>query len=118
GAGRPLVFVHGLLANSRLWRKVIALLEPRFRCVAPDLPLGSHRLPMNSDAELTPPGPSRALSRTSSPRAGSTRDGLPLPALSTPHLTDPTIAAFSTRSPARATSAPSLQDPSPIIFSR
>ena len=61
GAGRPLVFVHGLLANSRLWRKVIALLEPRFRCVAPDLPLGSHRLPMNSDADLTPPGLARLI---------------------------------------------------------
>src|SRR5262249_11797515 len=56
GVGRPLVFIHGLLVDSRLWRKVIALLDLHFRCIAPDLPLGSHRMAMNPDADLTPPG--------------------------------------------------------------
>jgi pimeloyl-ACP methyl ester carboxylesterase len=54
------VFVHGLLANSVLWRDVIAELAPRFRCVALDLPLGGHSLPM-PDADLTPPGIARLI---------------------------------------------------------
>ena len=42
GEGPPVVFVHGLLVDGRLWRKVTPLLEDRFRCIVPDLPLGSH----------------------------------------------------------------------------
>jgi pimeloyl-ACP methyl ester carboxylesterase len=60
GDGPPLVFVHGLLANSVLWRTVIAELAPRYRCVALDLPLGGHALPM-PDADLTPPGIARLI---------------------------------------------------------
>ncbi|MEN8184551.1 MAG: alpha/beta hydrolase, partial [Myxococcota bacterium] len=48
----PLVFVHGLLVNGDLWRKVVPELAPRFRCITPDLPLGSHELPMRPDADL------------------------------------------------------------------
>lgn len=36
GSGPPLVFVHGLLVDGTLWRKVTPLLEDRFRCVVPD----------------------------------------------------------------------------------
>src|SRR3954447_22443 len=61
GAGKPLVFVHGLLVNGTLWRKVTPLLEGEFRCVVPDLPLGSHREPMRADADLTPPGVARIV---------------------------------------------------------
>lgn len=61
GAGRPIVFVHGLLVNSLLWRKVIAELEGEFRCIAPDLPLGSHSNAMRADADLTPPGLARIV---------------------------------------------------------
>ncbi|HEX2161839.1 MAG TPA: alpha/beta hydrolase [Thermoleophilaceae bacterium] len=46
GAGPTLVFVHGLLVNANLWRKVIERLAPDFRCVVLDLPLGSHTLPL------------------------------------------------------------------------
>ena len=54
GSGAPIVFVHGLLVDGTLWRKVTPLLpEDRFRCVVPDWPLGSHLLPMNEDAELS-----------------------------------------------------------------
>jgi pimeloyl-ACP methyl ester carboxylesterase len=60
GAGPTLVFVHGLLANSVLWRDVVAELAPRFRCIAMDLPLGGHTLPM-PDADLTPPGMARLV---------------------------------------------------------
>jgi pimeloyl-ACP methyl ester carboxylesterase len=55
GSGAPIVFVHGALVDGGLWRKVIPLLEGEFRCLAPDLPLGSHRLPMPEGADLSPP---------------------------------------------------------------
>jgi pimeloyl-ACP methyl ester carboxylesterase len=56
GSGAPIVFVHGALVDGDLWRKVIPLLEGEFRCLAPDLPLGSHRVAMLKDADLSPPG--------------------------------------------------------------
>jgi pimeloyl-ACP methyl ester carboxylesterase len=56
GTGSPIVFLHGLLVNANLWRKVVARLSPDFRCVALDLPLGSHTLPMPDAADLTPHG--------------------------------------------------------------
>lgn len=55
GEGPPLVFVHGLLVNANLWRKVVRELAPSFRCVVPDWPLGSHVLPMAAGARLDPP---------------------------------------------------------------
>jgi pimeloyl-ACP methyl ester carboxylesterase len=56
GEGPPLVFVHGFLANANLWRKVIPDLSGHFRCFAVDWPLGSHYLPVEPEADLTPPG--------------------------------------------------------------
>jgi pimeloyl-ACP methyl ester carboxylesterase len=56
GTGEPIVFVHGLLVNGDLWRKVVPSLAKDFRCITPDWPLGSHELPMNADADLSPPG--------------------------------------------------------------
>ncbi|GIH16857.1 alpha/beta fold hydrolase [Rugosimonospora africana] len=57
GSGPPVVFVHGLLVNANLWRKVVpAVADAGFRCLAPDWPLGSHRIPMPADADLTPSG--------------------------------------------------------------
>lgn len=53
GEGRPLLFVHGLLVNGNLWRKVIPALAPHFRCIVPDWPLGAHRQPIEGD---TSPG--------------------------------------------------------------
>jgi pimeloyl-ACP methyl ester carboxylesterase len=61
GAGRPIVFAHGLLVDGTLWRKVTPRLDGEFRCVVPDLPLGSHRAPMDPGADLTPPGVARIL---------------------------------------------------------
>jgi pimeloyl-ACP methyl ester carboxylesterase len=61
GDGPAIVFAHGLLVDGRLWRKVTPLLEDRFRCIVPDLPLGSHRRPMNPDADLSPPGLARIV---------------------------------------------------------
>jgi len=56
GAGTPIIFIHGLLVNANLWRKVVARLAPAFRCISVDLPLGSHTLPMPEPADLTPHG--------------------------------------------------------------
>lgn len=56
GAGKPLVFVHGYLVDGRLWDGVVDRLSDRFRCLAPDWPIGAQRAPMNSDADLTPYG--------------------------------------------------------------
>ncbi len=56
GAGPVLVFCHGWLANANLWRGVIEHLAARFTCIALDLPLGSHRMPMRHDADLSPDG--------------------------------------------------------------
>jgi len=61
GSGEPIVFMHGLLVNGLLWRKVVPLLEGDFRCIVPDLPLGSHPEPMNRDADLSPPGLARIV---------------------------------------------------------
>src|SRR6476646_10915153 len=56
GNGPVLVFVHGLLANSALWRKVVpAISDAGYRCLTPDWPLGAHSIPV-PDADLTPPG--------------------------------------------------------------
>ena len=51
-----LLFVHGFLVDGRLWRKVTPLLDDRFRCVVPDLPLGAHAIAMDDGADLTPKG--------------------------------------------------------------
>jgi pimeloyl-ACP methyl ester carboxylesterase len=56
GGGPAIVFVHGLLVNANLWRKVVERLALRFRCIALDMPLGSHLVPAGPQADLTPPG--------------------------------------------------------------
>jgi pimeloyl-ACP methyl ester carboxylesterase len=61
GEGDPLVFVHGLLVDGRLWDGVVPLLSDRFRCLVPDWPLGSHRTPMNAEADLSPPGTAEVI---------------------------------------------------------
>lgn len=62
GSGPPVVFVHGALVNGRLWEPVIERLRGRFRCIAPDLPLGSHQIPLKPDADLSPHGLARIVS--------------------------------------------------------
>jgi pimeloyl-ACP methyl ester carboxylesterase len=61
GAGEPIVFVHGLLVNGSLWRKVTPGLESDFRCIVPDWPLGSHSPAMRPDADLSPLGLARLV---------------------------------------------------------
>jgi len=56
GEGPALVFIHGALVNGTLWDPVVERLAGRARCIVPDLPLGSHRTPLNPSADLTPTG--------------------------------------------------------------
>lgn len=59
--GTPVVFVHGLLVDGRLWTGVAdRLAAAGVRSYAPDLPLGSHRIPL-PDADLSPRGVARLI---------------------------------------------------------
>ncbi len=56
GQGKPVVFVHGYLVDSRLWDGVVDSLSDRCRCLAPDWPIGSQPMAMKPDADLSPYG--------------------------------------------------------------
>ena len=55
GSGSPAVFVHGVLVNANLWRKVVDRLATDLRCVTLDLPFGAHLEPIPPTADLSPP---------------------------------------------------------------
>ena len=58
----PVVFVHGFLVDSTLWDPVATQLAERgVRSVLVDWPLGSHRTPMNAEADLSPIGVARMI---------------------------------------------------------
>jgi pimeloyl-ACP methyl ester carboxylesterase len=51
----PVLFVHGILVDHRLWMKVAEeLARNGFRCILPDWPLGSHTQPVDESVPLTP----------------------------------------------------------------
>jgi pimeloyl-ACP methyl ester carboxylesterase len=56
GEGPPIVFVHGLLVDGLLWRKVTPTLQGEYRCIVPDWPLGSHRVALAPSADRSPRG--------------------------------------------------------------
>ncbi len=56
GEGKPVVFVHGYLVDSRLWDGVVDSLCDRCRCLAPDWPIGAQPMAMSPGADLTPYG--------------------------------------------------------------
>ncbi|HWM63323.1 MAG TPA: alpha/beta hydrolase [Solirubrobacterales bacterium] len=56
GEGKPIVFVHGYLVDGRLWDGVVDGLSDRFRCIAPDWPIGAQQIAMKPDADLSPYG--------------------------------------------------------------
>lgn len=60
GNGRPVVLLHGLVANGLVWRHVVDGLGDGTRCIAPDLALGSHT-PALPAADLTLPGLARTV---------------------------------------------------------
>jgi pimeloyl-ACP methyl ester carboxylesterase len=55
GAGPPVVLIHGLLVGGTVWDRVLPEISASARCIVPTLPLGSHKLPMNRGADLSPP---------------------------------------------------------------
>ncbi len=59
GTGPPIVFVHGVAVNGDLWRNVAPQLAGRYRCLTPDLPWGSHAVPLEPDVDLSLPGMAR-----------------------------------------------------------
>lgn len=61
GTGPTLVFIHGLLANNQVWSSVISHLHSSYRCLALDLPLGAHEIPLQADVDLTPGGVARLI---------------------------------------------------------
>lgn len=61
GEGKPVVFVHGFLVDSRLWAGVVDSLSGRCRCLAPDWPMGAQQVAMDPEADLTPPGVARLI---------------------------------------------------------
>jgi pimeloyl-ACP methyl ester carboxylesterase len=63
GDGPPIVFVHGLLVDGRLWDQILPHLDGR-RLIVPDWPLGSHRSAMSEGTDLTPPGLARIVADT------------------------------------------------------
>ncbi len=56
GEGKPVVFIHGFLVDSRLWDGVVDRLSDRCRCIAPDWPIGAQQIAMKPDADLSPYG--------------------------------------------------------------
>ncbi len=55
------MFVHGVGVNGDLGRGVVPRLADAHRCVVPDLPWGSHSLPLRADADLSLPGMARIV---------------------------------------------------------
>src|ERR1700759_3399332 len=55
--GRPVVFIHGYMMGSSLWRPLAERLAERgCSCRAPTWPWGAHTEPMRDDVELTMEG--------------------------------------------------------------
>ena len=53
----PVVFVHGILVDARLWEPLADRLAAEgIRSYAPTLPLGAHQWPMNPGTDLSPAG--------------------------------------------------------------
>ena len=53
----PVLFVHGVLVDSRLWDRVAeGLAREGFRCYLPNWPLGSHTIPVDDPGALSPVG--------------------------------------------------------------
>ncbi|MGC5028036.1 alpha/beta fold hydrolase [Tsukamurella sp. DT100] len=56
GDGPPVVLLHGLLMDHTVWDALLPLLPEGHRYLLPDLPLGAHPIPLNTDADLSNEG--------------------------------------------------------------
>ena len=63
GCGPAVVFLHGIIANADVWRGVVSDLASDHACVAPDWPLGAHRLGMRPGTDFSLPGIARMVER-------------------------------------------------------
>ena len=61
GKGIPILFIHGTLANGNTWRKIIPTLSQKYRCIAIDLQIGGHYIPLNDSIDLSPIGLAKIL---------------------------------------------------------
>lgn len=61
GTGPVVLFVHGLLVSGTLWSGVAERLSQTHRCVVPDWPFGSHRIPLEPGTDRTPAGMARLV---------------------------------------------------------
>lgn len=53
----PVLFVHGILVDGRLWYTVAeSLAQQGFRCIVPTWPLGSHTIAVDDRSALSPDG--------------------------------------------------------------
>ena len=56
-AHSPVLFVHGMLVDHRLWTSVAQrLADQGYRCILPDWPLGSHTTPVTDRSRQSPSG--------------------------------------------------------------
>lgn len=61
GEGPVVVLLHGLMMDGSLWDEVVAGLSAGHRCLVPTLPMGAHRGPMRSGADLSLSGTARLV---------------------------------------------------------
>jgi pimeloyl-ACP methyl ester carboxylesterase len=61
GPGPVLVLLGGVVMDGSVWDPVVSELHRDHRCIVPTLPLGAHRRPMRSDADLTLAGFARMV---------------------------------------------------------
>ncbi len=59
GDGPAVVFLHGAMKDATVWDQVVAQLPPSYRCIRPTMPLGSHRIPLRAEADLSVAGLAR-----------------------------------------------------------
>ncbi len=63
GSGPPVLFLHGVLTNGTIWDDVVRAASTPMTAVLPDLPLGSHRHPIDPAADLSFPAVVRMVLR-------------------------------------------------------
>ena len=63
GQGAPILFLHGSLTNSMTWRKMIPFLSSDYRCIAVNLPIGGHTIPLSSLKDYSPVGLARLIDK-------------------------------------------------------
>ena len=61
GDGPTLLFIHRVLVNGEMWRKVYRPLSAHFRCIVPTFPFGGHTEPMHENTDLSPLGVAKLI---------------------------------------------------------